>query len=167
MSVRNYYICQFRLNQKDHFIIWFSDEQDGLLLDHNGKFLAWDTLSLAKAYAKKSGISICPEPVDVYDFDAISSWCSEPRISLIHCVHFLNVWNMFSDAASSIGENSIFAAVHKNLKSIYDKLFWGNNLPSLTPEGMSYEPEWSEIEADAIARLFRAGLNDLQRALPD
>jgi hypothetical protein len=166
MSERNYYICQFHLSKKSSFVIWFSNERDGLLLDNNGKIVALGTLSLARAYAKNNGISINPESVPFYDFDAISSWCSMPRPSQIDCVLFLNVWNMFSDIAASIGENSIFAAADKGLKKIYDKLFFGNNLPAATQEGMSYEPEWSAAEADKIVVVFRAGLQDLYRSLP-
>jgi hypothetical protein len=166
MSERSYYICQFRLNKKARFVIWFSSGRDGLLLDNSGKIVALGTLSLARAHARKKGITIQPEPVPVYDFDAISSWCSKPLPSQIDCVLFLNAWNMLSDVAASIGDNSIFAVADKGLKKIYEKLFFGNNLPAVTPEGKSYVPEWSAAEADKIARVFRAGLQDLYGSLP-
>ena len=165
MSERSYYICQFYLSKMSYFIIWYSDEQDGLLLDHSGKIASFGTLAHAKTYAKKNGISIIPKPVPVYNFDVISTWCLKPLPDLIKCELFLNTWNMFSDVAATIGSRSIFATADRGLYTIYDKLFYGNNLPAITPEGMSYVPEWSTTEAEEIAKIFKAGLQDLYGSL--
>jgi hypothetical protein len=42
---------------------------------------------------------------------------------------------------------------------IYDKLFWGNNLPLITPEGERYLPEWSADEVQSLAQILASGLD--------
>jgi hypothetical protein len=167
MADRSYYLCKLIFHGKSRFVIWYDSDRDGVLLDCDGKITAFGTRARTLAFAKKNGLSIAPEPVTVYDFDAIAAWCAQPHPSRINCENFLDAWNMFTDVAASIGRNSLFAAADKRLKSIYDKLFFGNNLPSITPAGRSYEPEWDETEVEAIAKLFTAGLQDLNGSMPD
>jgi hypothetical protein len=45
---------------------------------------------------------------------------------------------------------------------IYDKLFFANNLPAITPRGASYEPIWSEGEIELLSRIYRFGLAELR-----
>jgi hypothetical protein len=45
---------------------------------------------------------------------------------------------------------------------IYHKLFWGNNLPPVTPEGCHFNPEWSRDELAALAGVLSAGLEMFQ-----
>ena len=48
---------------------------------------------------------------------------------------------------------------------IYDKLFWGCNLPSMTPPGMHYEPTWSPEEITTVVEVLHSGLRLLRDAI--
>ena len=50
---------------------------------------------------------------------------------------------------------------------IYDKLFFANNLPAVTPRGASYEPIWSEDEVELLSRIYRFGLAELRASIQD
>ena len=61
-------------------------------------------------------------------------------------------------ARSIHGRGIAFDHLDSQFPSIYDKLFWGNNLPSLTPKGRHYVSEWSPDELAALAEVLSAGL---------
>ncbi len=41
---------------------------------------------------------------------------------------------------------------------IYDKLFWGCNIPALTPRGKKYIPLWSAREISIINKVLTEGV---------
>ncbi len=51
------------------------------------------------------------------------------------------------------------------LSACYDKLFWGCNLPAVTPPGEWFTPEWREDELAVIRQTFEAGLAQLESEL--
>ena len=48
---------------------------------------------------------------------------------------------------------------------IYDKLYWGCNLPSMTPPGMHDEPIWSREEITTVVAVLHCGLRMLRDAI--
>lgn len=83
----------------------------------------------------------------------------------IECVDFLNVWNLLDDVSHSVKGN--FDSDRKATTKIYDKLFWGNNLLSVTPEGKSYKPIWSKKEIETIRDVLLNGLAMFRNSLKD
>ena len=70
----------------------------------------------------------------------------------------LEGWNFLEDLARSLDiDESIAIFKSQILSKMYNKLFFGNNLPSVTPDGKSYTPMWTFDEVDqlksAIAQL--------------
>ena len=59
------------------------------------------------------------------------------------CNYFLNIWNMADDVARSL--KLPFYGKRKSANDIYDRLFWGCNLPAMTPVGEKYIPDWTEF----------------------
>ena len=77
---------------------------------------------------------------------------------------FLAVWNLFGGIArSSPDAGASFRAQDGHLGALYEKLFWGNNLPAITPEGEHVTPEWSSAEVTSLGRVLREGLDLLVR----
>jgi len=99
-----------------------------------------------------------PPPV-IHDLDWVAGW----RIAHgteIKCVQALDAWNLFRDVAASVqAKGAEFAKLDRNEPLIYDKLFWGNNLPAMTPEGQSYVPQWTLQETQLLAAVLSAGLD--------
>ena len=77
----------------------------------------------------------------------------------MQCEEALCAWNLFSDVAASFQKRG-FAFENRDAQfpAIYKKLFYGNNLPSITPEGKQYIPEWSQEEISSLADVLTAGL---------
>ena len=84
----------------------------------------------------------------------------------MECSAFLNAWNFFDDLAGlHTGVDSEYTRLSRAAATCYDKLFWGNNLPSVTPPGERFEPTWSPDDLAAIGRVFVAGLRLLRTEL--
>ncbi len=79
------------------------------------------------------------------------------------CRHLLNGWNTLDDLARSLGVALADgdARDKRRLDKAYQKVFWGNNLPSFTPDGASYRPIFVAEER----RLMRRHLRALWRAV--
>jgi hypothetical protein len=73
----------------------------------------------------------------------------------------LAAWNLVSDVARSI-HGAAFEELDSQCGKVYQKLFWGNNLPSMTPAGCHFDPEWSPDEVSALAAVLSAGLKMFQ-----
>lgn len=78
---------------------------------------------------------------------------------------FLNAWNFLDNLASlHEGADSAFNRLSHEA-ACYDKLFWGNNLPAITPAGEFYRPSWRDEELAEIRSVFEAGLDLLNDEL--
>lgn len=166
---RKYFVLWFRLDGKNRFLIWHtsdSDNSDGVIVTGNMAvpyFLSKDELL---DFSKKSGLSIEDEEPSMHNLDAIVRWLKSKkrkRSQRVDCVDFLCAWNLFADVSKSVGED--FDSNRDVTNKIYDKLFYGNNLPSVTPEGRSYEPIWIRREVSVMRDIMSHGLSILRRHL--
>lgn len=71
--------------------------------------------------------------------------------------------NLLDDICRSIGQPLRFDGPTAN--RVYDKLFWGLNLPSVTPAGGHYVPLWSRREIRKLHQVITAGLGRLDAQL--
>jgi hypothetical protein len=71
----------------------------------------------------------------------------------------LDAWNFLDDLAGMhVGADTPYARLSRGAAECYDRLFWGNNLPAVTPPGERFEPVWSAEELIKIRRVLAAGL---------
>jgi len=112
------------------------------------------------------GLQLVPHDVVEYDFDRLRSWCRQPSAAGIDYSAFLNAWNFFDDLAG-LHDNpgTAYARLSRGAGRGYDKLFWGSNLPSVTPPGEWFTPSWGADELDSIRRVLEAGLGLVQGEL--
>ena len=168
MSVREYEICEFGLNGQRGFFIWYSDEdeKDGVVVDDNYRLLIFESKPNAARFAGLPEIPLSDDPPTFFDLEKVSLWCESPGADGIDRCEFLNAWNLFDDLTSSCNQPaSLFAYSSKTENGLYDKLFWGNNLPSVTPIGEHYEPEWSQEEIKGLQEVLWLGLCEFQDRL--
>jgi len=161
MTERSHFLCEFQLYGQRKLVIWYSNEKDGLLLNSRGNLALFDSPAQAESHARSLSIALEPQQTEQYDFDSLLAWCHKPNGSSFDYTRFLNAWNMLSDLSSSHGGWPKFQAIDSRLNTIYDKLFHGNNLPSITPNGEHYEPSWSSKELHDLAKLFLTGIQEL------
>jgi hypothetical protein len=163
--VVKYFPCWYRLNAEDRYFIWVWSEQTEqtlLVVDAAGFIPSFENPLKLRDYAALNCYGLESEKPRLHDLDWVASWTVSPR-KRVDCKKALNAWNLFADVAASIGDRgSAFKHLDSQLPEIiYEKLFWGNNLPSMTPKGAHYEPEWSIDEIRSIANLLGAGLQML------
>ena len=161
---RKYYFCRSRLDKKDRYFIWFSDEEDGVFLDSKDNLLVFNDLKSLSDYFHKRNLLIENEPPVFYDLDKLEGNLKQENFE-IDCIEVLNIWNFFEDVSRSAKDN--FDSNRKATKKIYEKIFWGNNLPVVTPEGKFYEPIWSKKEIQIIRDVLLDGLAIFRKILND
>jgi hypothetical protein len=124
------------------------------------------TAEKLRAAAQARGITLEPtRPVD-YDFDRIRRWCADPDAAGVDCSTLLNAWNFLVDLSGLPTEaDTPFLRLSRASIDCYNKLFWGNNLPAVTPPGERFDPVWTLEELAELSRVFEAGLRILEAEL--
>jgi len=156
MQIYGYYLNIYRLAARDHYFIWRLDDIDGVIVDENGAMLTFESCVEAEAYAQSQGIALKEAEPEFYDLDAIVDWITNPDPANVDCSRFNSAWNLFTDVAAST--RYAFDTDIPRTRKVYDKLFWGCNLPAVTPEGCSYEPIWLPDEIALLCEVLRAGM---------
>jgi hypothetical protein len=154
---REHYACWYRLDAEDGSLLWYRGDPDGVVTADPGTVRAFGSVEDLLRYVRSHGITIQDEEPAHFHLDLVARWTAAPSSSTVDCSEFLNAWNLFGDVAASLGvdlegdEGPLAQAVNY-------KLFLGCNLPSITPSGEHYVPEWTAEEVEALARVLRAGL---------
>ena len=156
------YVCWFRLDGQDGYLIWQTNGSDGVYVDKNAA-LAFHDLTSLRAYAKEAGISIVEENPVVHNLDQLAQWLLLPNGNMITADSFLDAWNLFSDVAGSLRIR--FDASTRITNPVYEKLFYSCNLPSATPEGQTFKPMWSVDETNIMVSVLSDGLKLFRKAV--
>lgn len=161
-ELRSHYPVRFRLDGVERLMIWYGAERDGVLLSGSDRIALFASRDDLVHYATDRNLRLETEVDIVYDFDDLSRWLANADPETVDCEFLLNMWNMCDDVASSLG-----AGVEEPEAGmpIYDKLFRGCNLPSMTPPGEHFEPSWSVDEIAVMSYVLSGGLNVFRRAV--
>ncbi len=158
-----YYACWYRLDRKDAYLIWYSNDPDGVVIDGAGRVPTFSDLAHLRAHADALGLRVKEEDPILHDLDAVARWLERPQQKGIDCAGCLAAWNLCSDVAVSIGDR-MCDRDRERVYIVYDKLFWGTNPPSVTPSGKQYKPIWTDAEVEALAEMLGYGLGLFRRA---
>lgn len=163
---RTHFKLWYRINTVDRFLIWYSNDHDGVFVDPEGFVPSFRTEAALLAYADTKCIVVQSEEPLLCDLDLVQLWLEDPQPQRVVPAGFLSVWNFFGDVARTIpAVGARFIERDALLGSLYEKLFWANNLPSVTPEGEVFVPEWSPIEIGEVMALLRDGMDMLSRSI--
>jgi hypothetical protein len=153
-----YFPWLYRLNDQRRSLIWISNESDSLAADAAGFIPSFERLRALRRYASQNGYQLEVERARLHDLDWVSEWIASPSAP-VNCTKAITAWNLFADIAASVGGRaSRFKRLDSSLTKGYQKLFRGNNLPSMIPPGARYEPAWSTDEIHSMAKLLAVGL---------
>lgn len=150
-----YYILWYQLDSKNSYLIWFStDEQDGVFVNKRNIVPSFDTIEALRQHAELKEINLKEEEPRLINLDVVQKWLKEKITTIEDYNEFLDAWNLFEDVSKSIS-----ADFHKSGNSdIYERIFWGCNIPVITPEGESFTPTWTEKELEIIRETLSFGL---------
>lgn len=154
-----YFPLLYRLHGEEHYLIWISDDRDSVEVDASGFVPGFRDLVSLRKYADQKHYSLETEEPKLHDLDWVTTW-RVATSNMVQCEEALCAWNLFSDVAASFPKRGFaFENRDSQFPAIYKKLFYGNNLPSITPEGKQYIPEWSQEEISSLADVLTAGLD--------
>ena len=159
--MKKYYLIKVIYENKDFFLIWYSDMEDVFLL-LNQKKLIFKNLNDVKKFIEKQDF-LLEEEITVYDFSNIIDLIN--HIELTESCHTLfNAWNFFSDLAKTLNEVFIGDSEEELIMDIYDKLFYGCNLKELKIDE-EFHPTFDYEEKQKCVSVFLNGLSILDKAV--
>jgi hypothetical protein len=163
---RSNFATWFRLDRQDRYLIWFSAEADGVVIDHNRNIPVFDSLDFLRQFAAARALRIADEPALLHDLDAVEAWASSDLSNRPDCDECLAAWNLFVDVARSIGHP--FDADPAVSAPLHDRLFYASSTANdaLRPDGDPvFEPAWSKLERLLLSSLLCDGLEMFRKSL--
>ncbi len=160
---RKYYKLWYRLNNKDSFLIRYSNSNDRILTNKKEKILNFSSKQELNVYAFENALIIEPEEPTLYDLDAVVEWIKVGDEKSIDCNECNSAWNLFEDVSQSV--KIIFNSNEEAINNVYDKLFWGCNPLSVTPKSKSINPEWNKIEINILKNILSNGIKMFMESL--
>ncbi|MEC4812938.1 MAG: hypothetical protein SAK29_06645 [Scytonema sp. PMC 1069.18] len=158
---RKHFTLWYRLDQVNGYLIWYTNDVDGVVVDKDtGQIPIFKNTIQLRIYAENSGLQLEDGDIIIHDLDIVKSWLEKPTKKKVDCVYLLTAWNLFTDVAASVGD-STFDCDRQKTNKIYDKLFWGNNLPNhpaTSPPSKGYEPVWTAGEIKILGEVLKYGL---------
>ena len=151
----------YRLNNKNAYLICIGGEQDSLVTDDLGFVRGFTNPQSLLVYAQSKDISFSMFPnhsseLNLIDIGYLENRLLRKKARTLKCDKLLSVWNLFWDVSYTVGHD--FDQNKEITNKVYDKLFFGCNLPAVTPLGKSYSPIWSSSEIKLIRSILTQGL---------
>lgn len=160
-----YFPLLYKLRGRERYLLWVSNDKTAVAMHTQAMAPSFATLRDLRDYARLKDCKIESGEPKVHDLDWVADWLDRPTKQIdAECA--LLAWNLFSDLAVS-AHSSEFLAKDAKYPTVYKKLFFGNNLPSMTPAGRRYIPRWSREEVDALADVLGTGLNLFESVVRD
>lgn len=160
---REYYKLWYRLDGDDGYLIWYSDEKDGVAVDSGGKVPSFRHAGGLLEYAAAHGLTFVEGDMIPHNLDALAVWLQKQELRRVDCDSLLTAWNLFADVSRSIGGG--FDTDPELTVRIYEKIFWGNNLSAVTPAGKCYRPIWTGHELKLMREVLGFGLSLFRESL--
>lgn len=165
--MKTYWIIELKYLKMNIFFIRIYNENDGKesFIKENEKIKTFKNEELARQYCEKNGFPIVNE-VSCFDIDEIQAFING-TIEKVDCELLLDFWNIVSDISSYMDIKFIGDEDGEDncIYSIYDKLFHGNNLPTINTSGKIYIPNWDEREMLLLKKVIGAGVFILDNCL--
>lgn len=159
----DYYELPIQLDGERHWLVYYQNDEDGVLVDENRNVLAFSSVEPLRAYARKKRIK--PQEARKFiDFDALEVWLKKP-MPTADCPTLYAAWNLLGDIATSLGEGVHYLGYERRYQYLQEELLWGCNLPGPWASDQPYIPEFSEREIGMLAEVLRGGVRLLRSRL--
>ncbi|MCP4697027.1 MAG: hypothetical protein GY862_09275 [Gammaproteobacteria bacterium] len=137
---------------KETVLLWKTSENNGDVFvtdPYTNELMYGDSLDEIKKLALDNLGSIDWSEIGEIDFDTfwdvVNSLESGTSFTKEKCSILLEGWNFMEDLDKTFG-CTLKALKTPILNEMYEKLYYGNNLPSVTPKGKTYNPIWKYEE---------------------
>ncbi|WP_262105729.1 hypothetical protein [Arthrobacter sp. Marseille-P9274] len=130
-----------------------NEDTDGVLVT-NGRIVSVRTPEEFSTVAIDHGLDLEDDELESQNLDGLEELLELPMSDDI-CAQLLNAWNLFADIARSV--DATLDDRGPVASKCYDKLFFGNNLESVTPAGEHYSPSFNESERRTMQEILDRG----------
>ena len=141
--MRKYYLMKIIYENKRLFVIWYSDNEDGFVVEGH-RLVTFESIDDVKLFAEKNHILLETE-ISTYDFSNVIELIDQINDSK-KCCTIINLWHFFSDLAKTLNEEFIGDSDQEQILEIYEKLFYGSNLKAVNQGKEKYHPRFDEKE---------------------
>ena len=152
-----YYICKFILYKITYSCLWHSDTEDFFKI--NNKFIYFNNIDDLRKIIIDNNL-IVGEEIDEFDCDKIKKFS---RNNLLSPNEILNFWNILTDVSKDFEINFVGNKRNRLIDHIYNKLFYGCNLPTINISGKIYVPKWRKKEIEEIKKIIENGILILKK----
>ncbi len=162
--VRKYFLHPILINGEVVTAVWFDNDYSGFHLTPTKTIPAFRSAAEATALAMELGAKMPIDSIELLDVDTCAAWIAKPVARGVNCSDFLYLYNAAGDFRNSLANANLDLGDKTHLK-ITEKLFWGCNLPSMTPPGKSWTPVWTKKELKELRIMMRESVNIFQKHL--
>jgi hypothetical protein len=153
LTGNNYYIICLDFKFRKLFIIWISDEIDGVVVNTDCKIIAFENKARMLQYAKENSLGLCDD-VTIYPIYHIQQWIVKP-FGNFDCTDFLNFWNLCTDLSESV-KIEFKGDIKESIRNgIYDKLFDDSGI--FIAENPN--PVFNEAEINVLCDILKNGVD--------
>lgn len=149
-----YYIVCFELEQLKRYLLWYSNMEDKeqFVLKADGQVLYFENLKELKQYCVKESLQIDDEIA----YFTLHRTVDYSKMD-IDCSKVLNLWNIISDFAYTVGEKFIGDDKERNeIDEVYTKLFRGCNIKAM--EQPFYHSVWDVDSRQVLDKVMKDGI---------
>jgi len=166
-----FYPLHYKLNKKNRYLILQMNEENEDIYyvdEKTNKIPIFSKLKYLKKYAKKRKIKIVNDykPIHNNNLDKTLKWLNTNKNKLV-CTEILTAWNFFIDLANTFSfHNDNLQAYRKKAPKaykIYEKIFIGTNLPSVTKNNPPYHPKFNKKELKLIRNVLTYGFKKFKK----
>lgn len=155
------YLVKFLFQGTEKYTLWYTEDSDGFLKNQDEDTIAvFSSRDAAAVFASRQG-NYLDGNTTVINCDAVLCCLTD----CIMCSEVLNFWNIVSDIAATLGILFSGDDNGEQIAKLYDKLFYGCNLPSYVGDRPAYVPVWSEEERKRLTEIVKEGLEIVKRAV--
>lgn len=149
------FVVRSRLDGRERYLAWISDDTDVFVTDASGRLRATRTV-------RELGVPLQPVPAAAWDLDRILARLARGRADPREV---LDAWNLLGDLDATLGGEPFEDRGDPRVRSLYARVFCATNLPTMTPPGQRCLPRFSRADAAYLHRLLGRGARRLRGAL--
>lgn len=159
-----YFVLPIRWGSETLYVLYFSNDDDGVVLGPDRRILARSTQDEAVDLAKQRKLEL-QEPMESLDLATLQSWLGSRSSKLPAANLLYRCWNFFGDVATCLKKADLYLGYDSDNLSIHEELFWGCNMPGLSQSAERYEVDFSQSELRTLRSVLKSGLEIFQQGL--
>jgi len=118
---KSYYALWLKFKGRDQYLLWFSNEKDGIWVNDKGMVPVWENTEELKSFTIKVGIELEDEKPKCHDLDKVKAFLIKESWEIM-ANEVLEAWNLFIDLGNSVKDKG-FITKDKGSLELYNEIF--------------------------------------------